>query len=135
MSEDYFTKEILEMMIDMAYEWIVVVNRDAKIIYMNKNYCEFFGITQEEVVGQDVRSVIENTRMHIVLETGKEEIADLHYIKGNYMIANRIPVIDNGKVVAAVGVGVFRDKKGWGRVNTHIKRVPPKLKGFTNKRG
>ncbi len=41
--------------------------------------------------------VIENTRMHIVVQTGQEEIADLHYIQGNYMIANRIPIWMDGK--------------------------------------
>jgi PAS domain S-box-containing protein len=133
--EDYFTKEILEMMIDIAYEWIVVVDKHAKIIYMNKNYCKFFGVTQEEVVGKDVRDVIENTRMHIVLKTGKEEIADPHYIKGNYMIANRIPVRVDGEIVAAVGMVVFRDTSEWDRMNTHIKSVLPKLKGFAEKWG
>lgn len=135
MSTDYFTKEILEMMIDMAYEWIVVVNAEAEIIYMNKNYCEFLGVSQEEVVGKDVRDVIENSRMHIVIQTGKEEIADPHFIKGNYMIANRIPVIENGKVLAAVGMVVFRDTNEWDRMNSHIRSVLPKLKGFAGKWG
>ncbi|HEY4554190.1 MAG TPA: sigma 54-interacting transcriptional regulator [Bacillaceae bacterium] len=132
MREDYFTKEILETIIDLAYEWIVVVNDEAKIIYMNKNYCEFFGVTQEEVIGQDVRNVIENTRMHIVMETGKEEIADLHYIKGNYMIANRIPIMRNGKAIAAVGTVVFRDTNEWDQMNTRIKSILPKLKGLSD---
>lgn len=43
--------------------------------------------------------MIENTRMPIVLETGKEEVAQLHKIKGSYMIASRIPIVKNGEII------------------------------------
>jgi PAS domain S-box-containing protein len=125
-----FEHEILETIIDYAYEWIVVVDEKGRIIYINKNYCEFLEKNRDEIIGRHVTEVIENTRMHIVVETGKEEIADLQYIKGNYMIANRIPILANGKVIGAVGTVIFRDTNEWKRMNSHIKSLLPELQTY-----
>ncbi|RAK15325.1 PAS domain S-box-containing protein [Anoxybacillus vitaminiphilus] len=125
-----FQHEILETIINCAYEWIVVVDEKGRIIYINKNYCEFLGKNREEIIGKHVTEVIENTRMHIVVQTGKEEIADLHYIKGNYMIANRIPIFSNGKVIGAVGTVIFRDTNEWKRMNSHIRSLLPQLQTY-----
>lgn len=125
-----YKNEILETIIDSAYEWIVVVNTEGNIVYMNKNYCQFLEIDQKDAIGKPVTAVIENSRMHIVAKTGKEEIADLQYIKGNYMIANRIPIFSEGKVVGALGTVIFRDTKEWNKMNSHIKSLMPKLQTY-----
>jgi PAS domain S-box-containing protein len=125
-----FQHEILETIINCAYEWIVVVDDKGRIIYINNNYCKFLDKNREEILGKHVTEVIENTRMHIVVQTGKEEIADLHYIKGNYMIANRIPIFANGKVIGAVGTVIFRDTNEWKRMNSHIKSLLPQLQTY-----
>ncbi|MCG8401538.1 MAG: sigma 54-interacting transcriptional regulator, partial [Firmicutes bacterium] len=53
--------------------------------------------------------VVENTRMHIVAQTGKPEIAAIQRIRGKYMIASRLPIVRDGQVVGAVGKVLFRD--------------------------
>ncbi|WP_100010504.1 sigma-54 interaction domain-containing protein [Lentibacillus sediminis] len=112
--EDFF-----ETVIENAYYCFVVVDNEGFITYMNKSYLRFLEV--ENVVGKHVTEVIENTRMHTVVETGKEEIADLQYIRGNYMVANRIPVRSGGEIVGAVGTVIFRDTKEWMKMNSHIK--------------
>ncbi|MED4203735.1 sigma-54 interaction domain-containing protein [Neobacillus mesonae] len=124
------TNEILETIIDCAYEWIVVVDTDGRIVYINQNYCQFLEIEKGDALGRHVTEVIENSRMHIVARTGKEEIADLQYIKGNYMIANRIPLFSNGRLFGALGTVIFRDTKEWNRMNSHIKSLLPKLQTY-----
>ncbi len=124
------TNEILETIIDCAYEWIVVVDTDGQIVYINQNYCQFLEIEKGDALGRHVTEVIENSRMHIVARTGKEEIADLQYIKGNYMIANRIPLFSNGRLFGALGTVIFRDTKEWNRMNSHIKSLLPKLQTY-----
>lgn len=118
-----FKNKILETIIDSAYEWIVVVDHEGRVVYINKNYCDFLGVQREEVLGKHVTGVIENTRMHIVVQTGEEEIGNPHYIKGNYMIANRIPIYSNNRIVGAVGTVIFRDTKEWDKMNSHIKSL------------
>ena len=97
--ESLLTEEMMDTIIANAFEWIVVVNHEGNIIYMNDSYCEFIGVDNKEVIGKHVTEVIENTRMHEVVKTGKEELADLQYIKGNYMIANRVPIFNKKKEV------------------------------------
>ncbi|MCM3787790.1 sigma 54-interacting transcriptional regulator [Domibacillus indicus] len=105
--------EWLEEIINLAAEWVVAVDRGAKVIFMNTAYCEYLGTTQQEVFGKDVRDVIENTRMHIVLQTARAEIASIHTIKGSEMIANRYPFYVNGELVGAVGAVMFRNAEEW----------------------
>ncbi|MFT4414916.1 sigma-54 interaction domain-containing protein [Fredinandcohnia humi] len=125
-----FKNKILETIIDSAYEWIVVVDHDGRVVYINKNYCDFLDVNRDEVIGAHVTEVIENTRMHIVVKTGQEEIGNPHYIKGNYMIANRIPIYSNKKIVGAVGTVIFRDTKEWDKMNSHIKSLMSQLQTY-----
>ncbi|THE14826.1 PAS domain-containing protein [Bacillus timonensis] len=125
-----FKNKILETIIDTAYEWIVVVDHQGKIVYINHNYCEFLEVNREEVIGTHVTEVIENSRMHIVVQTGEEEIGSPHYIKGNYMIANRIPIHSDNKIIGAVGAVIFRDTKALNKMNTHIKSVMSQLQTY-----
>lgn len=125
-----FKNKILETIIDTAYEWIVVVDHQGKIMYMNKNYCDFLEVNREEVIGTHVTKVIENTRMHIVVQTGVEEIGSPHYIKGNYMIANRIPIYSDQTIVGAVGAVIFKDTKALNKMNSHIKSLMSQLQTY-----
>ncbi|WP_261129982.1 sigma-54-dependent Fis family transcriptional regulator [Bacillus sp. Marseille-Q3570] len=123
-------KSILEAIIDNAFEWVVVVDMEGKVRFMNKNYCEFLEVDPKVVIGMHVTDVIENTRMHIVAQTGKAEIADLQYIKGNYMIANRIPIFHENEVVAALGTVIFRDTEQWKKMNSHVKSLFSELEFY-----
>lgn len=125
-----FKNKILETIIDSAYEWIVVVDHQGKIVYINNNYCDFLEVKREEVIGTHVTEVIENSRMHIVVQTGEEEIGSPHYIKGNYMIANRIPIRSENKIIGAVGAVIFRDTKALNKMNSHIKSLMSQLQTY-----
>ncbi|MCK6205182.1 sigma-54 interaction domain-containing protein [Bacillus infantis] len=122
--------EILETIVENAFGWLVVVDKEGKIIYINRNYCEFIGCERDEVIGRHVTGVIENTRMHIVASTGKEEVADLQYIKGNYMIANRMPIMSGGEIIGAFGTVFFRDTQEWMKMNSHVKSLLNKIQHY-----
>lgn len=102
-------RELLETILENTFEGIVVVDDQAKIIMMSQAYTDFLGVRREEVIGKDVRDVIENTRMHIVVKTGVPEFDQVQRIKGNDMICMRIPIKKEGNVVFAVGKMMFRD--------------------------
>ncbi|HZG17664.1 MAG TPA: sigma 54-interacting transcriptional regulator [Candidatus Bathyarchaeia archaeon] len=96
-------KEVL----DGAIECIVITDPEGTILFMNQSYLQFLG--EKDVVGKHVTQVIENTRMHLIGKTGKAELADIHKIKGRDMIANRVPIRKDGKIVAILGTVFFRD--------------------------
>ncbi|MGZ4032623.1 MAG: sigma-54 interaction domain-containing protein [Tumebacillaceae bacterium] len=101
------TQSLLEAVIENISECIVVTDTDGYIRIMNRAYREFVG--KQDVIGRHVTEVIENTRMHLVAQTGQPELADIHRINGQDMIANRIPMLENGKVVAVIGTVLFQD--------------------------
>ena len=125
------TEEMIETIVANAFEWIVVVDSYGKILYMNDSYCHFLGVDKEKVMEKHVTEVIENTRMHIVADSGKAEIADLQYIKGNYMIANRVPILNKqDEVIGAFGTVIFRDTSEWDKMNTHVKSMLTRIQSY-----
>ncbi|WP_409252899.1 sigma-54 interaction domain-containing protein [Bacillus sp. SCS-153A] len=122
--------DMIETILENAFEWLVVVDDTGRIIFMNQSYCDFLEVDREKAIGIHVTEVIENTRMHIVAQTGKEEIADLQYIRGNYMIANRIPIVVDGKVVGAFGSVFFRDTSEWKQMSSHVKNMLSKMQSY-----
>ncbi len=101
--------KLMKMVLDKVYEGIVVVDNKSKIIWINEPYLRFLDKTREDVLGKKVMDIIDNTRLHIVLGTGKEEIGDIQEINESKVIAMRIPIYENGKVIGAVGRIMFRD--------------------------
>ena len=118
--------QVLDTMLNEAYEAIIIVDQDGKITKFNKAYEEFLGLNEEEVIGEHVADVIENTRMHKVLNTGEKEIGHLQTIQGNEMVCSRIPIEQNGKIVGAIGKVLFRDVQ-------ELKALAQKLEGLENK--
>ena len=102
--------KLLEAVFENAHEPMVVTDREGRILLLNRSYREFLEV-QEDVIGRPVTEVIENTRMHIVGQSGVPEIADIQRIKGQNMIAHRIPIVDEGKVIAVLGTVLFQDVK------------------------
>ncbi|MDX8345307.1 sigma-54 interaction domain-containing protein [Rossellomorea sp. YZS02] len=122
--------EMIEIILENAFEWLVVVDNEGIIIYINDNYCRFLEVERDKAIGKHVTNVIENTRMHLVAGSGKEEVADLQYIKGNYMIANRIPISVDGKVIGAFGSVIFRDTSEWMQMSSHVKNMMSKIQSY-----
>ncbi|MCM2677588.1 sigma-54 interaction domain-containing protein [Alkalicoccobacillus plakortidis] len=127
-----YKDEIFKTVFEDAYHCFVVVDKHGFVTYMNNSYCHFLNLDKDLVIGKHVTDVIENSRMHIVAQTGIEEIADLQFIRGNHMVANRIPVRSNGEIVGAVGTVLFRDTKEWMSMNSHIKDLLLELEHYRN---
>ncbi len=102
---------LLDILLNSTNEAIVIVDENGIITELSKAYTEFLGTKKEDALGRHVSDVIENTRMHTVLQTGKAEIADTQRIKGQTMIATRIPIYKDGKIVGAFGRVLFKNIK------------------------
>ncbi|MCM3117349.1 sigma 54-interacting transcriptional regulator [Neobacillus sp. MER 74] len=122
-----------EQIINLIAERIVVVDHEGIILYINEAYCEFLGTTVKDAVHRPVQDVIQNSRMHIVAKTGQKELAALHPINGSEMIANRLPIMEAGKVVGAVGTVMFRTPEEWRMYKTKIQGLVEELKYYKTK--
>ncbi|MBU3190469.1 sigma 54-interacting transcriptional regulator [Clostridium bowmanii] len=125
--------EILDTMLNTVNEWVVVVNEKGIITMMSKAYKEF--INMEDVEGKHVTEVIENTRMHIVVQTGIPEIGEIQEIRGNRMVAMRIPIIKEGKVVGAVGKVMFKDMSNFHSISKKLVNLEREIEYYKNELG
>lgn len=108
-TNNYNANFFLDVMLNETDECIIFVDVEGKIVELSYAYAKFLGVNREDVIGKLVTEVIENTRLPNVIETRVAEIAQAHKIKGKNMIANRIPIIRNGKVEGAFGRVLFKN--------------------------
>lgn len=104
-------KSTLESALESIFEGVVVVDKAGCITMLNRAYCEFLEVDPKEVIGKHVTDVIQNTRMHIVAQTGKTEVAEMQQIRDSNTVVTRIPIMKDGEIVGAVGKVMFKDIK------------------------
>jgi transcriptional regulator with PAS, ATPase and Fis domain len=95
-----------------ASEGMLLVDRQARVVWINdqyKRYLPALGYEQvEDFVGHPVDSVVQNTQMHKVLETGKPILIDLLTNRAGTFVVTRIPLRDPlGEVIGALGIVLF----------------------------
>ncbi|MBE6069518.1 MAG: PAS domain-containing protein [Clostridium lundense] len=122
--------DILKQALNMAYEGIVIVDKYGYITMISKGYAEFLGIDDKKVIGKHATDVIENTRMHIVVKTGKEEEAQLQKIGNKYMMATRTPLFINGEIQGAVGKVLFKNAKELEFLHKKFSKVQKELEAY-----
>ncbi|GED12190.1 sigma-54 interaction domain-containing protein [Aneurinibacillus migulanus] len=120
-------KDMLQTIIDHAYEGVLIVDPKGHILMANEMYADFLGKKLSELIGKHVTEVIENTRMHIVGQTGKPEIAQMQKINGREMIASRIPVFNQGEVAAVVGTVMFQQVDDLFALSTKMENLRKEL--------
>lgn len=122
--------DVLNTVLDSVNEWVVVVDKDAKITMMSRAYKEFFGDHSPE--GKHVTEVIENTRMHEVVKSGNTMIGDVQYVGLNRMIAMRVPIKKNGVVIGAVGKVMFKDVNDYYSLGKQLTKLERELEYYKN---
>ncbi|SER92392.1 Transcriptional regulator containing PAS, AAA-type ATPase, and DNA-binding Fis domains [Psychrobacillus sp. OK032] len=118
---------VLAEILENAFQWFVVVDEHSNILYLNEEYCRFLEVDRDSAIGKPVADVIENTKMHEVIKSGVAHIASPHYIKGTYMLANRVPLVVDGKVVGAFGSVIFRDMSDWKKLSSHVRTTMERI--------
>ncbi|RAL26478.1 sigma-54-dependent Fis family transcriptional regulator [Thermoflavimicrobium daqui] len=121
------SKEMIEAAFESAYEGIVITDNKGIIIMINKTYAEFLRVRVDDVIGKHVTKIIENTRMHIVAQTGKAELAQVQRIHGGKMLVHRIPIFHNGQVIAVVGKVLFQDVKELHALSKRVNQLEQEL--------
>ena len=120
--------EMYELILESIYNGIMVTDAEGYITHFNRPYGQFLGLDPEAQIGKHCTDVIENTRMHIVAETGKPEINQSHRIKGQNMVVQRIPIWKDGKVIAVFGQVMFKDIKDVSKLANKLSMLESKVK-------
>lgn len=104
-----FAGDILAHFLTNPFEALTVVDRDATVRYIGPVHERFFGLAPGSGVGRHATEVIENSRLHHVVATGKAEIGVLQEMRGVTRVVSRHPIRNSrGDVVGAIGQVMFK---------------------------
>ncbi|RLK46804.1 transcriptional regulator with PAS, ATPase and Fis domain [Alkalispirillum mobile] len=87
----------------------IVVDRDARVLWINDRYAELLGLTDPEAaVGQPVESVIPQSQLREVVRSGRPILLDIMQLRDQSLVVTRLPVLGEGdQVQGAVGFVLY----------------------------
>ncbi|WP_312561580.1 sigma 54-interacting transcriptional regulator [Anaerospora sp.] len=102
--------ERVKAIMDHAYEGVLAIDEKGVITVFNKTAEAITKVSTSKAIGRHIRSVLPNTGLLRVLETGEAELGDLETISASLVVKNRVPVKVKDKVVGAVATFQYASK-------------------------
>ncbi|MBF4209754.1 PAS domain-containing protein [Pseudomonas donghuensis] len=95
--------------IEQSSEGTIIVDRDARIVWMNERYARRFGLDDaSSAIGQPCESVIPGSLMREVVSNGRPILLDMLDTPKEPLVVMRLPVHDSsGKLIGAIGFALF----------------------------
>ena len=120
--------EMYELIFESIHYGSMVTDEKGFITHFNKPYGTYLDLDPHDQIGKHCTEVVENSRMHIVAQTGKPEYSDSQRIRGKKMVVHRIPIKKDGKVIAVYGQLVFKDVRDVGKLAKELSLLESKVK-------
>lgn len=120
--------QALQLIFNQIHDGACVTDAEGIVTHFNEPYGRFLGVVPSEQIGKHITDVVENTRMHIVAKTGKAEINASQSIQGENMVVQRIPIKENGRVIAVFGLVIFKNIKELGRLAKKLSELESQVK-------
>jgi transcriptional regulator with PAS, ATPase and Fis domain len=113
----------------------LMVDRHARITWIDEKYIEFLGLTADaEVIGRHVAEVIPHTRMPEVLREGRAIPFDVMEANNGWCVVSRFPLFDDaGTVIGGFGFVMFGDLEILQSVSQKIERLRTDLNSTRSK--
>ncbi|MBP2229956.1 transcriptional regulator with PAS, ATPase and Fis domain [Azospirillum agricola] len=118
-----FAYSILNHLVSSPYEGMTVVDHEAKVRFISPVHEGFFRLGTGEAAGKPVTEVIENTRLHEIVRTGKAEIGRVQQMRGVTRVVSRIPIVEDGAVVGAIGQVMFKAPEQLQQLSLEVNRL------------
>ena len=101
-------KSLFEI-IEQSSEGTVIVDREARIVWMNERYARRFGLADASAaIGQPCEQVIPGSLMREVVSQGRPILLDMLDTPKEPLVVMRLPIQDSGgEVIGAIGFALF----------------------------
>ncbi|MGI6550837.1 MAG: sigma 54-interacting transcriptional regulator [Syntrophomonadales bacterium] len=123
-------QQMLDLLLENPYMFIVGVDKYGKVTLISQSLLKMLGLTEEEVLNQNVNHVIPDGKLTEILETGRIDEADVCCINGREVIVTRVPIMSKGKIIGAIATSVFMDAT---RTETVLKQLNEKYDTIINR--
>lgn len=125
-SQDGFFRKLLDNM----QIGVIVSDADGYLIYINPTYARFLNINIEESIGKYATDVVSNSRLHVVARSGEPEINFPHKFKDIGYLVQRIPIRQDDKVIACLGLVLFDSASTAADLSRKLIRLESRLKSY-----
>src|SRR5690625_260921 len=132
---NYFSHQVnnLELLLNNIRDGLIVINADEVIQLMNKAAAEIIDINQYQSIGKNIRSIISNSRLPMILQTHQKEVNQKLVLEnGKEIIATRIPLInEENHLVGAFAIFKNSDEViSLAEENTDLKEIKTMLEAI-----
>ncbi|WP_434457986.1 sigma 54-interacting transcriptional regulator [Stutzerimonas urumqiensis] len=95
--------------IEQSSEGTIVVDRQARIVWMNERYARRFGLASaDEAIGQPCERIIPGSLLREVVHSGQPILLDMLDTPNDPLVVMRLPIHDDhGEVIGAIGFALF----------------------------
>ncbi|MCL6635649.1 MAG: sigma 54-interacting transcriptional regulator [Peptococcaceae bacterium] len=132
---DYKTRQLMRDLVQNPYMGIIVVDRECRIKFINQTYLDILGRSENEVLSRPVTEITPHSRLPEVIQKGQPILADLWQINGQEMVVARLPIMEDGQVIGAVGKSLFLDLAGARPLLEKLRHLEKELNYYRNELG
>lgn len=120
--------EMYRLILDNIHNGVMVTDPQGYVTHFNAPYGQFLNVDPAKQIGCHALEVVENSRMHLVAQTGQPEFNQAHHIRGEEMVVQRIPIFKDGQVIAVFGQVMFRNASEVGALAKELKALQRKVR-------
>lgn len=110
-------------------EGTVIVDREARIVWINQRYAQRFGLdSAEQAIGRPVEQVIPGSLMREVVSSGRPMLLDILDMAKDPLVVMRMPIRDDtGAVIGGIGFALFDELRSLSPLLTRYQRMQAEL--------
>src|SRR5260370_8916946 len=125
-----FAWDIFRYLLTDPFDAMTVVDKDARVVHISSIHESFFGLKPGEGNGRPVERIIDNTRLHHVVASGKAEIGAIQKMRGSERVVSRLPIKRDGKILGAIGRVMFKGPAQVDALSLRIKALEGELEFY-----
>ena len=126
--------QAFELLLDDVYSGIILCDKDARILFMNKFYADLLGTDKEKAIGKHIKTYFPHSRLPSVVETGEMELLKRCSLRADIaLLVNRVPIIRKGETIGVVLQTVFKNHKEIGSLIARLSLLEKEVSHY--KRG
>lgn len=99
----------LDVTLETLKEGILSIDGEGRLRSINRSACQILGLEKSECLNKPLNQILPESDLHIVLQTARTDHDINLYLNQKRLIANRSPIIVDGKVVGAVSSFRLKD--------------------------
>ncbi|TLX58478.1 sigma-54-dependent Fis family transcriptional regulator [Stutzerimonas nosocomialis] len=115
--------------VEQSSEGTIIVDREARIVWMNERYARRFGLqSAAEAIGRPCESVIPGSLLREVVGSGTPMLLDVLDTPKDPLVVMRLPIRDDaGEIIGAIGFALFDELKALSPLLTRYQSMQEEL--------